>query len=364
MGRALISDFEILSPIGSSISEFSSALFSGSSGIANLEGLYGQDFPVQAAGLIKGLGDEVQPNLVAQNLLRNLLSKHSRAPIDGLVFFIPEEGPRTNASTKSELLRKTIFECTRFELPAVQALGIHEACVSGLTGLALAAQRLRKGIWRRALVVGVDLRCSMTELLRFHALGALSRQQASRASCPFSLERDGFVRSQGAAAFLLEAESPEPWGEISGWGQTCDAWRLTEGRADGHGAIGALERALRVSGLKPSDIDCFSAHATSTQVGDVLEARAIKQIWGEARLPVTALKSQLGHSGQASGLLQVAAAMLMKKEECLAPTINFRTPDPRCDLDCVPNVARPARVKNVICNATAFGGQNASLVIT
>lgn len=361
MGRALISDFEVLSPLGNSVAEFASALFSAKSGITDLNGRYGRDFPVSAAGFIKGYEEKREPVLAAQNLVRRVLEKHSPAPIDGLVFFIPQDDELGQPPVKAveAILGSTILEMTGS--PVGGLLSIHEACVSGLTGLALAAQRIRHGIWKRALVVGVDLRVSPLDLLRFHALGALSRRPAAVASCPFSLERDGFVRAQGGAAFLLEAECSSPWGEIAGWGQTADAWRLTEARADGAGARRAIEKALSMSGLRSFEIDCFSAHATSTIMGDTLEARLIKDVFG--RIPVTALKSQLGHTGQAAGLLQCAAALMMKKEECLAPTINFQSVDPRCDLDCVPNSARPARVRKILCNATAFGGQNAALVV-
>lgn len=365
MGRALISDFEVLSPLGNSRGEFASALFSGKSGITDLNGRYGADFPVSAVGFVKGFEENRRPLQAAAELLQRLLLKQKPAPVDGLVFFIPQDdeldGPPPSLVFVEEFLRRIVLESTGFAVP--ETIAIHEACVSGLTGLALAAQRLRHGNWRRALVVGVDLRVSPLDLLRFHALGALSRRPAAVASCPFSLERDGFVRAQGGAAFLLESECDSAWGEIAGWGQTADAWRLTEARADGVGAVHAIEKALRMSGLRAEEIDAFSAHATSTSVGDTLEARVIKKIFGENRIPVTALKSQIGHTGQAAGLLQTAAALLMKKENCLAPTINFQTADPRCDLDCVPNSARAARVERVICNATAFGGQNASLVI-
>ncbi|MGE3760606.1 MAG: beta-ketoacyl synthase, partial [Pseudobdellovibrionaceae bacterium] len=287
-------------------------------------------------------------------------------------FFIPQEDefsrktPPLTVNAQSEFLQQAVLELTGHKISGQETIPIHEACVSGLTGLSLAAQRIRRGIWKNAVVVGVDLRCSPLDLMRFHALGALTTQPAEGASCPFSKERSGFVRSQGAGAFLLQSDPhTEPWGEIAGFGQTNDAWRLTEGRADGHGAVTAIKRALDMSEMKAHDIDAFSAHATSTLAGDVLEVRAIKQVWQESagRLPVTALKSQIGHAGQAAGLLQMASALIMLKEQCLAPTINYRTPDPKCDLDFVPNSSRRKTLRAILCNATAFGGQNAALVV-
>jgi 3-oxoacyl-(acyl-carrier-protein) synthase len=374
--QAMISDFDIFSAIGTSVEEFERNLFSGRSGISNLSGKYGDGFPVKAAGLISCLEGKREPNTIAKNLLLKILKRHSEKPIDGVVFFVPGEDELANlkapitSEQQAALFQKIILECTGREVPLDQFIAIHEACVSGLSGLSLAAQRIRSGNWTRALVLGVDLRCSPIDILRFHALSALSPREAPEASCPFSLERDGFVRSQGGAVFLLEGQNSNLrkqnfWGEIKGFCQTSDAWRLTEGRPDCAGMLRAIEGSVKMAGLRTQDIDCFSAHATSTPIGDALEARAIHLLWGQdaSRLPVTALKSQIGHTGQASGLLQVAAALLMIKEQCLAPTINYRVPDPNCLLDCVPNRARPASIDHVLCNATAFGGQNASLVL-
>jgi 3-oxoacyl-(acyl-carrier-protein) synthase len=366
---ALVSDFEIASPLGDSVSAFAEAMFAGRSGIKNLNGLYGDDFPILAAGLIESLKGKREPNAVAQKILRRLLGRHPGLKVDGLIYFIPQEDefsrrdPPVSTDAQAELMQRAVLELTGFMIPRQEVLGIHEACVSGLSGLSLAAQRIRKGIWQNALVIGVDLRCSPLDLMRFHALGALSTHEANAASCPFSKERNGFVRSQGGGAFLIQSHAHEAWGEILGYGQASDSWRLTEGRADGQGAISAMKKALKMSGLQAAQIDAFSAHATSTIAGDVLEVRAIKEIWQEAVPPVTALKSQIGHAGQAAGLLQVASALIMLKEQCLAPTINYRTPDPKCDLDFVANRSRPARLKNIFCNATAFGGQNAALIV-
>jgi hypothetical protein len=375
--RAMISDFDVFSTIGNSIEDFERNLFSGYSGISNLNGRYGDDFPVKAVGLISSLEGKREPNIVAQKLLLKILKRHPDKPIDGVVFFISGEDEIANSSPpatseqQASLFQKIILECTGFKIPLDQFIAIHESCVSGISGLSLAAQRIRSGRWMRALVLGVDLRSSPLDLLRFHALGALSPREAPQASCPFSLERDGFVRSEGGAVFLLEAQNANlrtqnVWGEIKGFGQTSDAWRVTEGRPDCASMVRAIEGSIKMAGLRTQDIDCFSAHATSTSIGDALEARAIHLVWGKdvSRIPVTALKSQIGHTGQTSGLLQVAAALLMIKEQRLAPTINYGSPDPNCVLDCVPNHSRPSSIDNVLCNATAFGGQNACLILS
>jgi|GEM_PF-5233088 len=376
MAKALVSDFDVMTPLGDSIEEFTEGLFSGRSGISNLNGLYGSDFPVSAVGMIPGLNGKREPMSVAVHLVRKILSRQSDAFIDGVVFFMSQDDELSNSRSPIScdeqilLLQKEIFEHARYEIPRERIIVIREGCVAGLTGLAMAAQRIRAGRWRRALVLGVDLRCSPLDLLRFHVLGALSTRDASRASSPFSIERDGFVKSQAAGVFLLSDESSlksgeRIWGEIKGFGQTSDAWRLTEGRPDGSESRRAMEAALRMSGLVPCQIDCVSAHATGTRIGDAVEARTIRALWGSHadQLPVTALKSQLGHSLQTSGLSQVAAALLMLRHQRLAPTLHCESMDPMCALNLVAHEARAANLNHVLCNASGFGGQNACLIL-
>ncbi|MGZ3693548.1 MAG: beta-ketoacyl-[acyl-carrier-protein] synthase family protein [Bdellovibrionota bacterium] len=378
MTKTFITDFEVLSPFGGPLNQFSESMFEGRSAITEIGNVYGEEFSVGAAGLIPGLERKFNPNPVALGLIRQLLRRNVEKTLDGILFFIPEEdelaGSRKVQSSEQQAsnISELVFTETGHFVRPEEIISIHEACVSGISGLSMAAQRIRAGIWRRALVVGVDLRCSPLDLLRFRALGALSTRpvSATQASCPFSKDRDGFVKAQGAGAFILEAEDAlnrgqSVWGEIRGFAQTSDAWRLTEGRPDCLGATRAMEAAIKMSGLELGDISCISAHATSTKLGDALEARAIEKIWRERarKIPVTALKSQIGHAGQAAGLLQVAAALLMIKHQRVAPTINFSEPDPGCPIDCVPNAARHGNVDWVLCNAFAFGGQNASMVL-
>lgn len=365
-----ISDFEFLSPLGSSLVQFSENLFSGRSGLSNLEGRYGAEFPIQAVGLIPELDGERRPLKVCEDLVEKILRRHREKKIDGVIFCIPNEdeaGRRTppeDSDEQIQTLQALIQRESGFDVDSTEIISIHEGCVSGLNALSMAAQRIRTHRWKRALVIGADLRCSPIDLLRFYAIGALTLARAPQASCPFSSERRGFVRSQGAAAFLLESETASAWGEIKGFAQTSDAWRLTEARPDCVGATRAIYRALGLANLDVKAIDCVSAHATSTLIGDALEARALHAAFGDltARLPVTALKSQIGHCGQASGFLQVIAALMMLKEQRLAPVINYQTPDPNCDLDFVTR-SQPAQLSHILCNASAFGGQNAGLII-
>jgi 3-oxoacyl-[acyl-carrier-protein] synthase II len=376
--RALISDFTFISPLGGNERDFCEKLFSGTSGIREIDGQFGPGFPIRAVGLIEELKGNFNPIPAAKNLLQKLLSRTStKRKIDGVVFFIP---PEDELSTITERLRsvdgqidflKNIIEEETGQLISQENfLSLNEACVTGISSLSLAAQRIRAGIWDRVLVLGVDLRCSPLDLLRMHSLGALSTRAtpASMASCPFSKERDGFVKAQGGAAFLLENSGScqnAPWGEIVGYGQSADAFRLTDGRPDGKVAAKAILRAMSMAGMSADGIDCISAHATSTRLGDALEARVIRSIWKESAemVPVTALKSQLGHAAQAAGLLQVVAGLFMLCRQEISPTINLNLLDPLCDLNHISNCSRAAKLTTILCNSHAFGGQNAALIL-
>jgi 3-oxoacyl-(acyl-carrier-protein) synthase len=358
VNRAFISDFEILSPLGDARG-MAQGLFSGRSGLTNLDGRYGDVFPVQAIGLIESLKGERRPNQLACELIATVLKRNSSEPFDGLVFSIPQDDEFANRSAPPNTdAQAVLLTETMQQLP--ETIAIHEACVSGLSALSLAAQRVRAGVWRRALVVAVDLRCSPLDLLRFHAIGALSLRRAPEASCPFSLERDGFVKAQGAGVFLIESNPNDAWAEIAGYGHTCDAWRMTEGHPEAQGIVTAMQRAMALAKWNSEDVDALFAHATSTPVGDALEARALQSL--SVHWPVVALQSYIGHCGQASGLMQVASALIMMKEQMLAPTLNFQTPDSRCEVSGVTE-PRQTKLNRVLCNASAFGGLNVSLAL-
>ncbi|MGZ3669110.1 MAG: beta-ketoacyl-[acyl-carrier-protein] synthase family protein [Bdellovibrionota bacterium] len=384
MNNVFVTGFSLASGIGCHVDEFSRALAEGASGICKVPQV-GPEFPVNAVGLIQGLpGAIISHELVLQHLLRELLSSSGLKPqeqIDGIVFSLSwsREDMFANAATRPltasvsrELLGSTLSPAL-FSLPQPSEwISISEACVTGTTAIGMAAQRIRLGRWRRALVIVSDLATSPMDLITFHQLRALSSRavDAARASCPFSKDRDGFVKSQGAGAILLVGEdhlSPESkvLGRVAGFAQTGDGWMPTEGRPDCRGATAAMLNAMKSAGLEEGQLDCISAHGTSTQLNDLLETRAIKAAFPNraSKVPVTALKSQLGHAAHAAGMLQAIAALIMLNQQFIAPTINYREPDPDCDLDYVPNVLRRQAIENVLCNSFAFGGLNASLLL-
>ena len=174
---------------------------------------------------------------------------------------------------------------------------------------------------------------------------------------------------EGAAVFVVETEEHARargagvHAEILGGALTSDAHHLTMPKPGGGGAAAAMRKALESSSRGADDIDVVYAHATSTPLGDIAEALAIKTVFGERRVPVSATKSQLGHTFGAAGAMSALAAIKSIEEGVISPTINYTTPDPDCDLDCVPNEARVCDVGVAMVNAFGFGGQNVVLVL-
>ena len=192
-----------------------------------------------------------------------------------------------------------------------------------------------------------------------------------RQSRPFDADRDGFVPAEGSGILILEDlehaqdRGATILGEVAGWGVTSDAHHLVHPPEDGAGAVRCMQMALDDAGIGPGDVDYINAHGTSTPVNDTAETRAIKTVFGEAaqKTPISSTKSMIGHSLGASGGLEAAAALRTIRDGVIHPTINYETPDPDCDLDYVPNVARKVNVNTVLSNSFGFGGQNACIVL-
>jgi 3-oxoacyl-[acyl-carrier-protein] synthase II len=187
------------------------------------------------------------------------------------------------------------------------------------------------------------------------------------ASRPFSKSRDGFVLAEGAGVLLMESltharkRGAEILAEVAGFGMTSDGYHLTAPHPEAQGAIRAIQAALKDAGLNPSDVGYINAHGTSTDLNDALETRAVKAVFGDhaKRLPISSIKSMVGHSLGASAGLEAVASVLTLKDGVLPPTINLTEPDPELDLDYVPLTARTLRVDTVLSNSFAFGGHNA-----
>jgi 3-oxoacyl-[acyl-carrier-protein] synthase II len=205
----------------------------------------------------------------------------------------------------------------------------------------------------------------------FNAMRALSTRNDSpkTASCPFDVRRDGFVMGEGAGALVLEtleraqARGARIYGELAGIGLTADAHHLTAPAPGGEGAVRAMRIAARDAGVEMTDVDYINVHGTSTPLGDIAEIEAIKTAFGEhaQKLLISATKSMTGHLLGAAGAVEAIATLMTLQAGMVHPTINNVEPDPACDIDFVPNVARKADVRVALSNTFGFGGHNATL---
>jgi len=247
----------------------------------------------------------------------------------------------------------------------------YSACAAGGMAIGQAFREIRAGRLDWALAGGFESMIHPFGVLSFQLLGALSESErpVQEISRPFDRARDGFVIGEGAAAFVLQpaehATGKRIYGEVVGFGTSVDAYRVTAPTPDGRGAALCMSRALSDAGLPPSSVDYINAHGTSTQLNDVTETLAIKQVFGGRPLapPVSSTKSMVGHAVAAAGAMELVAVLAALRDQALPPTINLDHPDPECDLDYVPKVAREAKVGVALDNCFGFGGQNACLAL-
>jgi 3-oxoacyl-[acyl-carrier-protein] synthase II len=209
----------------------------------------------------------------------------------------------------------------------------------------------------------------------FHTLGTIGASTARcddprRASRPFENDRDGFIPSEGGAVLVLEElgfalrRGARIYAEVIGYSSTADAYHVTSPAPGGEGAARCMKLALKDAGIEPDEVDYINAHGTSTKLNDSTETAALKAVFGERiyGVPISSNKSQLGHSLGASGAMEAIFTILTMNEGLVPPTINYETPDPECDLDYVPNVARKATVRTALSNSFGFGGTNGVLI--
>jgi 3-oxoacyl-[acyl-carrier-protein] synthase II len=191
------------------------------------------------------------------------------------------------------------------------------------------------------------------------------------ASRPFDVDRDGFVIGEGAGVLVMERLShakrrgAKIIAELIGYGTTSDAYHVTSPHPEGLGAARAMQIAIERAGITPQQVDHINAHATSTHVGDIVETQAIKRVFGDYayRIPITATKSMIGHLTAAAGAVEAVTTILTLRDQIIPPTINLHNPDPQCDLDYVPLVARKATVNVALSNSFGFGGINAVIAM-
>ena len=407
MSDVVITGCGLISPLGNNIGEFERRMFAGDSGIIDIRGkLVAADFPVPFAGVID---DTELPSAEALGIPRENITKALRytmlatrqalsdfpegLPLDGIIYATPggvfhelvintfrsldfdsNIGDQTREEYLLEFIAKYLEERGHGKCALERLISINSACASGIHCIGLAYQFLKTGRWKRCIVGGGNLSGAWeSSLMNFYLLNALTTADvpAHEASRPFSADRSGFVESEAAVTLLIETrESAEQRGaeilaEVCGFGLTTDAYRLTDGREDNLCVIRAMEQAIETAGIQKEDIDYINAHGTATPINDRLETLAIKKVFGDYayKIPISSLKSQIGHTLLAAGAIETVACILMLQRQRLAPTINLKVKDPECDLDYIPDKSRDAEVKYILNNALGFGGQNACIIL-
>jgi 3-oxoacyl-[acyl-carrier-protein] synthase II len=247
------------------------------------------------------------------------------------------------------------------------------ACAASSQAVGEATEIIRRGDADAMISGGTHSMIHPFGVTGFNLLTALSTRndQPQRASRPFDRLRDGFVLGEGAGMVVLEelerakSRGAHIYGEVLGYGSTADAYRITDIHPEGRGAIGCMKASLDNAGLTPDAVDYVNAHGTSTSVNDRVESVACKVLFGSRamKVPVSSTKSMMGHLIAAAGVTEMIVCLLAIRDQVLPPTINYENPDPDCDLDYVPNEARPARCEVALNNSFGFGGQNVTLCV-
>jgi 3-oxoacyl-[acyl-carrier-protein] synthase II len=247
------------------------------------------------------------------------------------------------------------------------------ACASGSHALGNAAEVIRRGDAVAMIAGGAEAPITPLLMGAFCQLGAMSKRNDDppEASRPFDLGRDGFIMGEGSVIMVLEemehasARGARIWAELLGCGSTADMYHFAAPDPTGNGAARAMKAVMRQSNIRPEDVDYVNAHGTSTLLGDIAETLAIKRALGERarQIPISSTKSMSGHLLGAAGALEAAACVLAIARDTVPPTTNLDHPDPDCDLDYVPNRARPARIDIALSNSFGFGGHNACLAL-
>jgi 3-oxoacyl-[acyl-carrier-protein] synthase II len=251
---------------------------------------------------------------------------------------------------------------------------VSTGCASSTDAIGYAMKEIRHGSLSMVLTGGTDSQIAPGLLGAYCQMRALSTRwnhEPHRASRPFSSDRDGFVLAEGAWMFVLEdydharARGARVYAEIAGYGSTCEAYDRVRLNDDGEEPARAITMAMADAGISGDDVDYVNLHGTSTEMNDRVETRALKLALGDRarNIPMSALKSQIGHPQGASGSAGMAATLVAMEHAQLPPTINLDQPDPQCDLDYVPQAGRQHEIEHAVCNCIAFGSKNSALVL-
>ena len=399
--RVVVTGIGPITPVGTGVEEFWTGLVTGRNGIGPIERFDTSDLPVKLSGDVPDF--DPSPWMDAKEIRRtdrfvryamasaamaweDAGRPEASAERSGVVYATGIGGIETLLTQHSVLLEKGAGRVSPFMVPALMAnaasghiamrLGFTgpnlctvSACSSSNHAIGEAMRYIRDGYLDVCVAGGSEAATLPLTIAAFAQMTALTKNpDPETASRPFDAARDGFVLSEGACSLVLESErhardrGARIYAEVAGYGASDDAFYITAPDPKGSGASLAMTWALRDAGEEPRAVSYVNAHGTSTPLNDAAETAAIKAALGEEvahRVPVSSTKSMTGHMLGAAGAVEGAACVLAIARGTIPPTIHFETPDPECDLDCVPNEARQAEVRLALSNSFGFGGHNA-----
>jgi 3-oxoacyl-[acyl-carrier-protein] synthase II len=401
--RVVVSGIGSVNPLGLNIEEFWEGLVAGKSGIGPITHFDASKFYVKVAAEVKNFNpaDYMDP----KSIDRNPRAVHfgmaaARQAIKNAKLDMAQEIPeRVGACVgcmvesdyivrQNEILQKRgprrvepLFVAKSSPSAVSMQIGmflgakgpntsVNSLCATGADSIGTAANFIRLGYADVMIAGGADSALSPVGMAGLDILGALSREPDPAKACrPFDLNRSGFIFGEGSGIVILESEKHARkrgapiWAEIAGTGWSFDAYDQTAPAPEAEAY--AMKMAMEYAGVQPKDIDYINAHGTSTKLNDCNETKAIKMAFGEwaYKIPISSTKSMIGHIVTAAGAIEAIVCMLIMDKGIIHPTINYETPDPECDLDYVPNVARQAKVNTCLTNSFGLGGENCCLVI-
>ena len=396
----------IMSSLGTNPNQYWDALVNGVSGIGHITLCDTEGFPNDIAGEVKNfdIADYIDKKdgrrmaRFSQLAVAAAVTALEDSSLDlseedsgrlGVVMGNGNGGFPTTEENAKLLFEKGGMRVSPFFIPMIlpnmasaqisRVLGLHgytstviTACAAGNQAIGDAAEAIRRGAADIVFAGGCEAGISRLGLAGFHVIKALSRYRGRPcdASRPFDADRDGFVPAEGAAVLVLEdldhalKRNASIQAEVLGYGVSSDAYHAVQPDENGTGAARAMKTALMDARVDISEIDYINAHGTSTPLNDVSETKAIKAVFGtlSSNVPISSTKSMTGHVLGGAGAIEAVSSIKTLQNKVIHPTINYRNPDPLCDLDYVPNVARKVNVKKVLSNNFGFGGQNACIV--
>lgn len=405
--RVVITGIGLVTPIGDTIEQFWENLICGKSGVSHITRFDCSMLPTRIAGQVKDFNPEkyidkkqVRRMDISQQYGVTAAAKAIEdSGIDlksinleraGVVIGSGVGGIDTFEKQHSIVIQQSPLRVSPFFIPMMIAdmssgltsiiFGLKgpnfatvSACASSSNAIADAFMLIQRGSADLMLSGGAEATITITAMAGFCSAKALSTRndEPEKASRPFDQDRDGFVMGEGAAVIILEelehakSRGAKIYAEMLGMGCSADAYHITAPDPDGGGAARSMKAAIEDAGITSDDVDYVNSHGTATELGDVAETVAIKTVFGQRayKIPVNSTKSMMGHMLGAAGAAELAATVLQIQNGILHPTINLDTPDPRCDLDYVPNKARQAKLNCGLSNSFGFGGHNTSIIV-